>query len=138
MIGILQVLWLLPGLFLGSLLPWYFFEEPKHIIKNYLAYAGAFLEIISIKFLLLTLISPWKSIRDEYKGGPLNIGAFAESLTLNVTSRIIGFLFRIIALTIGIAIQIILFVGFAIYLIVWFFYPGVLVAGIAFLTSTSL
>lgn len=138
MIGILQVLWLLPGLILGSLLPWYFFEEPKRIIKNYLAYAGAFLEIISIKFLLLTLISPWKSIKDEYKGGPLNIGEFAQSLTLNVTSRIIGFLFRIFALTIGIAIQITLFAGFATYLIVWFFYPGVLVAGIAYLTSTPL
>lgn len=138
MTGILQVLWLLPGLVAGSLLPWYFFEEPKRIIHSYMAYAGAFLEIISIKFLLITLFSPWKSIRDDYPKNGLNFSEMAQSLTLNITSRVIGFLFRIVALTVGISIQLVVFAGFAAYLLAWFVYPGVLVAGIAYLTSTSL
>tara|TARA_B100001971_G_C18029566_1_gene451798 strand:- start:344 stop:760 length:417 start_codon:yes stop_codon:yes gene_type:complete len=138
MIGIFHVLLLLPGLLLGSLLPWYFFEEPKRIVKTYGAYAGAFLEIISIKFLLLTLIKPWKSITDEYPTNKLNFSEIAQSLTLNITSRVIGFLFRIVALAVSIVIQSCLFVGFTIYLILWFLYPGVLVAGIAYLTSTPL
>ncbi|HLD32324.1 MAG TPA: hypothetical protein VJB10_01905 [Candidatus Peribacteraceae bacterium] len=138
MIGVLQVIWLLPGLFLGSFLPWYFFEEPKHIVKTYILYARAFHEIVSIKFLLLTLISPWKSIRDEYPSGGFNLGEFAQSLTLNITSRVIGFLFRIVTLTIGLAMQVALFVGFLAYIILWFFYPGILIAGIAYFTSTSL
>jgi len=136
--GITQIIWLLPGLFVGSFLPWYFFEEPKRIVKTYGAYAGAFMEIISITFLLRTLVSPWKSITDEYPDNRMNIGGIAQSLTLNITSRIIGFLFRIVALTISITIQVTLLVFFTAYLLLWFLYPGILVAGIAYLTSTSL
>ncbi|PIQ76656.1 hypothetical protein COU78_05175 [Candidatus Peregrinibacteria bacterium CG10_big_fil_rev_8_21_14_0_10_49_24] len=138
MLGLLEIIWLLPGLFLGSFLPWYFFEEPKHIVKNYIAYAAAFLEIISIPFLLRTLVSPWKSITDEYEVKGFNFSELAQSLTLNVTSRVIGFLFRSITLVIGIAAQILLFLFYLAYFIAWILYPGVLVAAIAYFTSTSL
>lgn len=63
MTGLLQVFWLLPGLLLGSFLPWYFFQEPKRIAKSYVSYAGAFLEILSIKYLLLTLLSHGRAFR---------------------------------------------------------------------------
>jgi hypothetical protein len=138
MLGLLEVLWLLPGLFLGSFLPWYFYEEPKHIIKTYIAYAAAFLEIISIPFLLRTLLSPWKSITDEYEMKGFNFSELAQSLTLNVTSRVIGLLFRSITLIIGTAAQLVLFVFFLAYFVLWILYPGLLVAGIAYFTSTSI
>lgn len=138
MVGLLEILWLLPGLFLGSFLPWYFFEEPRRIIGNYFAYAAAFLEIISIPFLLRTLVSPWKSITDEYKVKGFNFSELAQSLTLNVTSRVIGFLFRSITLVIGLTAQILLLLFFLAYFIAWIIYPGVLIAAIAYFTSTSL
>lgn len=138
MLGLLEVLWLLPGLFLGSFLPWYFYEEPKHIIKTYIAYAAAFLEIISIPFLLRTLVSPWKSITDEYEVKGFNFSELAQSLTLNVTSRVIGLLFRSITLIIGTVAQLVLLAFFLAYFVLWILYPGLLVAGIAYFTSTSI
>ena len=138
MTGTLKVLWLIPGLFLGSFLPWYFFEEPRRIVQTYFAYAKAFMEVISIKFLLLTLISPWKSIKDEYSTKGFNLTAFLQSVTLNITSRVIGFLFRIVALSIGIVIQLILIVIFSAYLALWFAYPFAFIAVITFFRGTPL
>jgi len=137
MIGILQIVWLLPGLFLRSFVPWYFYEEPKHILKTYAAYAEAFLEVISIPFLLRTLLSPWKSITDDYPTNRLNIGALLQSLTLNITSRIIGLLFRIVALALGIVIQCVLLMFFTCYLLLWLLYPAVVVTALAALSSSS-
>ncbi len=133
--GMLQIVWLLPGLCVRSLLPWYFYEEPKRIVKAYLAYAGAFLEVISIPFLLWTLLSPWKSITDEYPTNKLNVGELLQSLTLNITSRVIGFLFRIVALAIGISIQLVLLAFFVAYFVLWLLYPAILVMGISYLAG---
>lgn len=137
MTGILHVFWLLPGLFIGSFLPWYFFEEPKRIIQTYLAYAAAFNEVISIPFLLKTLLSPWKSIVDSYPSNKLNFGEIMQVFTLNCTTRVIGLIFRTVALSIGLSVQIILLAVSLAYLLAWFLYPGVLVAGLAYLMQFS-
>ncbi|MCK5015508.1 MAG: hypothetical protein KAS32_00390 [Candidatus Peribacteraceae bacterium] len=117
-------------LFITSYLPWYFIEHPTKIIKTYFKYARAFFEIISVIFLLKTLLSPWKSIADEYPTNLMNIGEIAQVFTLNMTTRIIGLLFRLVALLFSIVSHICLLAGFLAYLLFWLTYPAILAGGI--------
>jgi len=127
-----QIFWVIPRLLVGSMLPWYFYEQPMRILRTYAAYAKAFLEILSIKHLLMTLFSPWKSITDENDKPGFNLEQWAQSVTLNLTTRVIGLVIRSIALMFSAAIQIILFVGFFLYLGLWFLYP-ILVIGLGYM-----
>ncbi|MBT3293040.1 hypothetical protein HN512_01285 [Candidatus Peregrinibacteria bacterium] len=116
-----------PGILLLSFLPWYYGEYPVRIFRQYIAYAKAFLEIISIVFLIKTFLSPWKSIVDEYPKNLTNIGEIAQVFTLNCTTRIIGMIFRTVALSVAIILHAALIVLFTVYLVLWLSYPGILI-----------
>ena len=133
--GFLSIFRTLPALVFTSYLPWYFFYHPKKIIKTYAAYVHAFLEIISIWFLLRTLLSPWKSIVDEYPKNLMAIGEIAQTFTLNTTTRIIGLIFRLVALVFSIISHVLLFGVFMTYLLLWFAYPFIAVGGIYYAFS---
>lgn len=120
----------LPGLFFTSFIPWYFIEQPKRILSNYVAYSNAFLEILSIVFLIKTFVSPWKSIVDEYPSNLMKYGEIAQVFTLNTTTRIIGMIFRTVALALAIIIQLTLLIIFLAYLILWLAYPGLVIAAL--------
>ena len=124
---------LLPSIFWGTFLSWYFWEEPKRIVKNYASYARAFEEIFSFVFLIRTLLKPWKNITDAYPQKGFNIGAIAQAFTLNMTARMIGFLFRFVTLLFGIAIQVTLLAGFLAYLLLWLFFPAIFLYGLGYL-----
>lgn len=109
---------LVPAFFL-----WYFGERPHEIVTSYLRYAGAFSESFAILFMLKTLFSPWKSITDEYPSKGLNVEAILATFFLNLTSRAIGLVFRIVAIIFGLIIQFALFCGFMAYLTAWLSYP---------------
>lgn len=120
-----------------AFLAWYFGERPQEIVGSYLRYAGAFSESFAILFMLKTLLSPWKSITDEYPSKGINVEAFFATFFLNLTSRAIGFVFRICAIIMGIGIQLALLTGFAAYLAVWLTYPLLIVAAVPFLLVAS-
>lgn len=126
------VLRILPSLFFTSFLPWYFLEQPKRILAQYVAYSNACNEILSITFLLRTYFSPWKSIIDEYPSNLMDYMAIAETFTLNCTTRIVGMIFRTVALAIALTVQIVLLIGYLTYFTLWLMYPGVVVAAIVF------
>lgn len=116
-----------------SFLSWYLVEVPFHIIRGYVLYAKAFMEIFSIIFLLRTLFSPWKSITDPYPDNKLNLGAIAYTFSLNCTTRAVGFAVRIIAIAFSIAMQVILLVVFSVSLVFWLAFPVMFAYGIGFL-----
>lgn len=104
-------------------LSWYFRDHPIRIIRRYREYALAFSESFSILFLLKTLFSPWKSIKDSYPAKGFNWQAIVETLFLNMTTRGIGAVIRLSAIITGLLIQIGLFVGFLLYLVWWMLFP---------------
>ena len=130
--GFLRLSLVIPGLFFTSFLPWYFLGQPKRILENYVAYSNAVNEVLSIPFLVRTLFSPWKSIEDEFPSNLLEFEAVGMAITLNITSRVIGCLFRIIALAFGIVGQAACFAVFMTYFVLWMVYPGVLVAALLY------
>lgn len=104
-------------------LVWYYRDHPMRILRSYSEYALAFRESFSILFLLKTLFSPWKSIKDSYSIKGLNMQAILEVLFLNITTRGIGAIIRLSAIITGLVIQIVLLVGFLLYLILWLLFP---------------
>jgi len=116
-------------------LPWYLIEMPRRIIRSFVEYILTLFEIFSFWFLIKTFFKPWKSIVDVYPTKGFNIGLIAQAFTLNCTSRIIGMIFRTIAFTIGITAEIIVCAIFLGMLIVWLFFPILLILDILYIVG---
>ena len=116
---------------------WYLQRRPMEITRAYLSYASAFGAMFSFIFLLKTLFAPWKSIRDDYPTKGFNLTAIMEAFTLNVTARGIGFVIRIVAIIVGLLLQIALIAGFSIYLLLWMLFPIIFVFSLPFLLYIS-
>jgi hypothetical protein len=116
-------------IFLG----WYFVEKPVQILKRSAEYALALGEVFSFMFLLRTLLKPWKNIVDTYPTKGLQIGLIFEVLTLNVISRIIGMLFRLVTFCIGVALEILLVAGSLFLITIWIIAPAIWAAELLYL-----
>jgi hypothetical protein len=114
-------------LVLGMFLPWYVVQRPKEIVREYAAYAGAMAEVFSFAFLIKTLFSPWKAIQDSTPQKGFNLERWMESMALNMTTRMIGMVIRLLTIITGICVQIALVIGFATYLATWLAFPLLLV-----------
>jgi hypothetical protein len=111
----------------AALLPlflrWYFVERPAAILKLYGAYAQAFYRYFSFTFLIKTLVAPWKKITDDYPQKGLNLRAIAETLLMNLTTRGIGLVVRVGTIILGLLVQVALLIIGIGYLLVWIFFP---------------
>lgn len=114
-------------------LKWYFLEKPVRILKTYWEYCKAFNEVFSFGFLLRTLFSPWKQITDKYPSKGFDIGQIAQTFTLNVTTRVIGFIFRIFAFAFGLLMHLVLLAGFVAFFSAWLLFPVLFVWGVVYL-----
>ncbi|MBU0766397.1 hypothetical protein KKF55_01250 [Patescibacteria group bacterium] len=109
---------------------------PVALVKSWVGYMRTVGEIFSFLFLLKTFIKPWKSIVDKYPDRGLHLGLIAQAFTLNCTSRIIGMIFRSIAFVIGLVMEAAVIVIFLAIIIVWIFFPVLVVLDIVYLFST--
>ncbi len=121
---------------LAEFLSWYFLEMPITILKTAKRYILTFNEIFSFIFLIRTFISPWKSITDKYPEKGFNIGIIAQAFTLNMTSRVIGIIFRSIAFLIGVTVELTVLTIFISVFTVWVFFPLLLIADIFYLIGS--
>ncbi|MCF7844982.1 MAG: hypothetical protein K9M03_04105 [Kiritimatiellales bacterium] len=115
---------------------WYFLEMPLKLVLSWGEYMRMVGEIFSFLFLIKTFLKPWKSITDKYPEKGFHLGLIAQAFTLNCTSRIIGMIFRSIALVIGIATGLFVIAIFLAILIVWIFFPVLVVLDLVYLFGT--
>ena len=118
------------------ILKWYALTEPRAIVIGYLRYARALQEIIPFAFLVMTLLCPWKNIREKKTYHGFNLTDFLERLTLNLFSRCVGAVVRIFTIIFGVLLQIILLAAFLGYLTFWVAYPFAALAGIHYLITS--
>ena len=111
------------GITVPEFLLWYFWEQPRDIMRSYIAYCRAFFEIFSFVFLLRTLFAPWKQIRSAYPHRGFNLGAISQALTLNILSRTIGFFLRLITLIGGVVFMMLLTAVFTVFFMLWVTFP---------------
>lgn len=116
---------------------WYWVEHLPVIGKTYLQYADALRESFSIIFMLKTLFSPWKSIKDSYPTKGFNVQAILETLFLNITTRVIGAFIRLCAIIAGLVMQILLLTGFLAYVVLWIAFPVIVLALVPYLLVMS-
>jgi hypothetical protein len=102
---------------------WYFCIQPRKIVLGYAAYATALFEIVPFGFLLLTLFSPWKNIKDRTVVHGFNLNKFIERLSLDLLARGTGFVVRILTMTLGLLLQVVLLAVSLTYLLAWICFP---------------
>lgn len=113
-------------------LSWYILHRPSAILRTWGRYASAFGESFSFIFLLKTFLAPYKNIKDEYPRRGFNLENILQTLTLNITARVIGMIFRTVAIVIGIAVQALLAACFIAYFLLWIFFPFASAAGLLY------
>ena len=128
-----------PLIFTGITVPefirWYIFDQPSKILRKYLEYLRACIEIFSFVFLVRTLFSPWRQIADPYQKRGFNLNYFLQTLTMNTVSRTIGFLFRSVTLFIGLGFVVALTFGFALFYLAWLAFPVLFWMGASYLIA---
>ena len=102
-------------------------------LKEFFGVMGNFLWFIahffSFKLLLRTLFTPWKRLGENYEGG-FDLGAFASSVIVNGLMRAVGFVTKIIVLSVGV-ISYVLVLVFAFFLfLIWILAPFILVGSV--------
>ncbi len=112
-------------------LPWVLWQEPLNILRAYIAYARAFSEILSISFLFKTLLSPWKGIAEEMPSA-LKWDKFLQAFFVNLVTRMIGMVIRLLAIIVSLILQILLLALFVVLFVGWFVFPIIVVAVFAF------
>jgi len=110
-------------------IPWALWEEPKRILRSYWEYAKACGEILSITFLLGTLLSPWKGIAEEMPS-IVRWDQFLQSFFVNLVTRAIGCVIRLVAIVFSLTVQIVLLAVFLVLFFGWFLLPLIAAAAL--------
>jgi len=112
-------------------LVWQFLNVPKELAKAWKNYLRFFLHFFSVPTLIKTLFSPWHGIAWSYGRG-FSFKKYAEVIISNVFSRVIGFFLRLVLISLGLVVEIIVFIiGFLIFFC-WLFLPVILVLTIIY------
>ncbi len=120
----------LAQIFVMDFLPWVLVEEPRNILRAYREYASAFLDILSIPFLLRTLVSPWKGITEEMPS-IVAWDKFLQAFFVNLVTRMIGMVIRLLAIILSLVMQMLLFALFLVLFVGWFIFPLIAIGVLA-------
>ncbi len=96
---------------------------------NYFKHLLAYLyDFFSVKICVTTLFSVWRRDTVTYDGPGLNLKAMFESMVLNLASIIVGFCVKTGTLITYLLMTAIFFVLMLLYIIIWVFFPLIIVA----------
>lgn len=89
---------------LRSFAVWYARDFSRRIVRTGRDALRVVATVVPFTFLLKTLASPWKQIRDETPTRGIALEKRAEALTLALTARGIGLLLRTAVLVLGVVL----------------------------------
>lgn len=111
-------------------LPWVLWEEPRNILRAYREYAKAVSEILSIAYLLRTLMSPWKGIAEDMPS-VVQWDKFLQAFFINLVTRMIGAVIRLVTIVVALVLQVLLLALFLVLFVGWFVFPLIALAVLA-------
>ena|SRR3989344_6443795 len=115
--------------FFVAYIKWHYGQGLKEffgVTRNFLWFVVHF---FSFKLLLKTLFAPWKRLGENYEG-VFDFGAFASTMIVNGLMRAVGFVTKIIVLSVGIVSYILVLV-FAFFLfLIWILAPFILIGSV--------
>ena len=108
---------------------WHYLQAPKEILKAWLNILKFNWYFFSIWLLVKTLLRPWKGDKVK-RGRGFDPKELAQVLFMNLLSRMIGMMLRIIVICLGLFLQIILFILGPVFLLFWLMLPIIIVIGV--------
>ena len=109
------------------------FRSLWRIVNNFIYF---FYNLFSIPLLLRTLFSPWKKMTEQKQRGLHAPQEIFERIAGNIFVRIIGFIIRIVTVTVGLVFCLGIFVCGLLFTIVWIFIP--LITPLSFIVGVRL
>lgn len=111
-----------PFLVLPYYLAWHYTSALKDFFNIWGNMIWFVYQYFSIPILFKTLLSPFKRLKEQSKGG-LDIGGFFEALIVNLVMRIVGLILRSIVIGVGIISLIATFFAWLVAFFVWLVLP---------------
>jgi len=108
--------------FFAKIFFWHFIVKPKEIIRVWKNFINFGLYFFSVPFLIKNIFSPWRKYLWQYPQG-FDPFQFFEVLISNLSSRVIGFIMRLVLIILGIICEIIILAIGLLILLVWIFLP---------------
>ena len=115
--------------FFVAYVKWHYGQGLKEffgVVRNFLWFVVHF---FSFKLLLKTLFVPWKRLGENYEGG-FDLGAFASSLIVNGLMRAVGFVTKILVLSVGVVSYILVLIFAFFIFVIWILAPLILVGSL--------
>lgn len=107
-------------------LGWYFYDQPRKILKTWKGFLLFNLEYFSVFLLLKTFFSPWRQYKWFYPRG-FDALKYLETLFSNLISRTLGAILRTFVILAGVFFEILILIfGFLIFL-GWLVLPALLI-----------
>jgi len=110
---------------------WHFWEMPRNIFETWKNFLRFNLNYFSIHLLIKTLFSPWRKYSWAYPRG-FDLGKYFEVFFSNLISRILGAVFRIFLIFLGILAEIFTIFAGLLILVGWLVLPALLIFGLIF------
>ena len=124
-----------PTILFADYLFWHYGAAFRHMMVVWGNLFWFVLHFFSIPTLLRTLFSPWKRITEEYQKKGLE--NFAETVLINIMTRVVGAIIRTVLIAFGLAALVLLFGAMVLFIIVWILAPlvtvGSVLIGLSFL-----
>jgi len=115
---------------------WHFWEVPRQFVVGWFTVLGFALNYFSVPQLLRTFFAPWRRYHESYGKG-FRPKRYFEAFTLNTMSRSVGMVLRTVFILLGTLLELVLFVGGLVLLLVWLAAPflglAAIIAGIGLL-----
>lgn len=111
-----------------SYIGWHYtsaFGGMVHVFRNILWFV---LHLFSVAPLTRTLFSPWHRMTEERKDS-FDIEDFLGTVVINLFSRLLGALFRMAVILVGLLVCITLATAMILLFLLWIFLPGLIVLG---------
>ena len=104
-----------------ALFGWWFFDLPRKIIFITTSYITKLLRFFSMGLLFKTLFSPWRRDIVNIQGIPLQ--SKIQVWVMNIISRLIGLIIRLITILFGLIYIIVVFILFGLFLLIMLLMP---------------
>lgn len=123
----MNYLWLIP-----YYVSWHYTYAIVELVNNFKNFIWFIWNFFSIPLLFRTLFRPFQRIKERYK---LNDGpkVVLESITVNIISRVVGFVIRSFMIVAGVSASIAIFILGVLVFILWLFLP--LILGFIFISG---
>ena len=115
--------------FFVAYIKWHYGQGLKEffgVTRNFLWFVVHF---FSFKLLLKTLFAPWKRLGENYEG-IFDFGAFASTVIVNGLMRTVGFVTKIIVLSVGVISYVLVLVFVFFLFLIWILAPFILIGSV--------